>query len=117
MIPDRDRRGGGEAPSTPPTGGGAVAPPRSALTPPRRGPTRPPAPRASPPAGGHDDDGNPAPVERDRALGLPAVKEMKLACDFEGQVEWVLGVAGASPYRVSELTGPTRVVVDIRHRP
>jgi|SRR6266540_3505188 len=69
------------------------------------------------PARAHDEHGNPAPVERDRALGLPAIKEMKLVCDFEGQVEWVLGVAGASPYRVSELTGPTRVVVDIRHRP
>ena len=69
------------------------------------------------PASAHDERGNPAPVERDRALGLPAVKEMQLVCDFEGQVEWVLGVAGASPYRVSELTGPTRVVVDMRHRP
>jgi len=69
------------------------------------------------PASAHDERGNPAPVERDRALGLPAVREMQLVCDFEGQVEWVLGVAGASPYRVSELTGPTRVVVDIRHRP
>ncbi len=69
------------------------------------------------PASAHDERGNPAPVERDRVLGLPAVKEMQLVCDFEGQVEWVLGVAGASPYRVSELTGPTRVVVDIRHRP
>src|SRR6266516_4810808 len=69
------------------------------------------------PASAHDERGNPAPVERDRALGLPAVREMKLVCDFEGQLEWVLGVAGASPYRVSELTGPTRVVVDMRHRP
>ena len=69
------------------------------------------------PARAHDEHGNPAPVERDRALGLPAVKEMKLVCDFEGQVEWVLGVAAASPFRVSELTGPARVVVDIRRRP
>jgi hypothetical protein len=69
------------------------------------------------PASAHDERGNPAPVERDRALGLPAVNEMKLVCDFEGQVEWVLGVAAASPFRVSELTGPARVVVDIRRRP
>src|SRR5438093_1059563 len=55
--------------------------------------------------------------ERDRALGLPAVKEMKLVCDFEAQVEWVLDVAAVSPFRVSELTGPARVVVDIRRRP
>ena len=69
------------------------------------------------PARAHDERGNPAPVERDRALGLAAVKEMTLVCDFEGQVEWVLGVAAAAPYRVSETTGPARVVVDIRHRP
>jgi hypothetical protein len=74
------------------------------------------------PARAHDEHGNPAPVERDRALGLPAVKEMKLVCDFEGQVEWVLGVGGggeggAWPYRVSELTGPARLVVDVRHGP
>ena len=69
------------------------------------------------PARAHDEHGNPAPVERDRALGLPAVKEMKLVCDFEAQVEWVLDVAAVSPFRVSELTGPARVVVDIRRRP
>jgi hypothetical protein len=71
------------------------------------------------PAQAHDAQGNATPAERDRALGLPAVREMKLVCDFEGQVEWVLGVAGggAWPYRVSELTRPARLVVDIRHRP
>jgi hypothetical protein len=69
------------------------------------------------PAQAHDERGNATPAERDRALGLPAVKEMKLVCDFEGQVEWVLGVAGAWPYRVSELTAPARLVVDVRHGP
>jgi hypothetical protein len=69
------------------------------------------------PARAHDERGNPAPMERDRALGLPAVKEMKLVCDFEGQVEWALGVAATAPYRVSELTGPTRLVLDVRHGP
>ena|SRR5438093_6142561 len=68
------------------------------------------------PAQAHDERGNPTPAERDRALGLPGVKEMKLVCDFEGQVEWVLGVAGgARPYRVSELTAPARLIVDLRH--
>ena len=69
------------------------------------------------PARAHDERGNPSPPERERATRLPAVKDMKLVCDFEGQVEWVLGVAAAAPYRVSETTGPARLVVDIRHRP
>src|SRR5881628_3503059 len=69
------------------------------------------------PARGHDEQGNPSPAERERATGLPAVKDMKLVCDFEGQVEWVLGVAAAAPYRVSETTAPARLVVDIRRRP
>ena len=69
------------------------------------------------PARAHDERGNPRPAERERAPGLPAVKDMKLVCDFEGQVEWVLGVAAVAPYRVSEIAGPVRVVVDIRHRP
>jgi len=42
---------------------------------------------------------------------------MKLVCDFEGQVEWVLGVVAAGPYRVLASPGPGRLVVDIRHRP
>src|SRR3989454_4158254 len=69
------------------------------------------------PARAHDEQGNPSPAERERATGLPTLKDMKLVCDFEGQVEWVLGVAAAAPYRVSETTAPARVVVDIRRRP
>jgi hypothetical protein len=63
----------------------------------------------------HDDRGNPVPVQRERALGLTAVREIKLVCDFEGQVEWVLGVAAATPYRVAELAGPARLVLDVEH--
>ena len=69
------------------------------------------------PARAHDERGNPSPAERERATGLPTLKDMKLVCDFEGQVEWALGVAAAAPYRVSETTGPARLVLDVRHRP
>jgi hypothetical protein len=64
----------------------------------------------------HDERGNPTIVERERAPALPVLKEMKLICDFEGQVEWVLGVAARNGYRVLELTEPPRLVVDLRHR-
>lgn len=72
------------------------------------------------PARAHDELGNSTVPERERILSLPALKEMKLVCDFEGQVEWVLGLAAASPYRVMESTepeGPARLVLDVRHRP
>ena len=67
------------------------------------------------PAQAHDEHGNLTPAERHRTAGLPAVRELTLICDFEGQVAWVLGIAAPSEYRVSELTGPTRLVLDVRH--
>ncbi len=67
------------------------------------------------PAQAHDASGTPAPAARELTPNLPAVKEMKLICDFEGQVEWVLGLSGREGYRVSELAGPPRVVVDVAH--
>lgn len=69
------------------------------------------------PASAHDERGNSTLRAREWTPGLPAVKEMKLVCDFEGQVEWVLGVAAAVPYRVSELAAPPRLVLDVAHRP
>ena len=65
----------------------------------------------------HDDQGNPLPRERDLMLGLPSVREAKLVCDFEGQVEWVLGVTTTEPYRVTELTGPARLLLDVKQGP
>ena len=67
------------------------------------------------PAQAHDEHGSLAPAERHRTPGLPAVRELTLICDFEGQVAWVLGIAARSEYRVSELTGPARLVLDVRH--
>ncbi|HEY3221724.1 MAG TPA: hypothetical protein VGJ80_13405 [Gemmatimonadales bacterium] len=69
------------------------------------------------PAQAHDEHGGLAPAERNRTPGLPAVRELTLICDFEGQVAWVLGIAAPTEYRVSELTGPARLVVDVRHAP
>jgi hypothetical protein len=69
------------------------------------------------PARAHDDQANVTVAQREAAPGLPAVKDLKLICDFEGQVEWALGVAGALPFRVEEASDPARLVVDVRHRP
>jgi len=67
------------------------------------------------PAQAHDEHGSLAPAERHHTTRLPAVRELTLICDFEGQVAWVLDVVAPSEYRVSELTGPARLVLDVRH--
>jgi hypothetical protein len=67
------------------------------------------------PAQAHDERGALLAAERHRTPGLPAVRELELVCDFEGQVEWLLGVATPLPYRVSELTGPARLVLEVKH--
>lgn len=52
--------------------------------------------------------------ERDRTIDYPLLRQLTLICDFEAQVEWVLGLAEQRPYRVLELRAPTRLVVDIQ---
>lgn len=67
------------------------------------------------PARAHDEGGNPTVSERESTPRLSAVKDIKLVCDFEGQVAWALGVSTARPYRVTETGG--RLVLDVRHGP
>lgn len=67
------------------------------------------------PAQAHDDQGRPTITQRALSPGLPAIREARLTCDFEGQVTWVLGVSSPNPYRVQELSSPSRLVVDVRH--
>lgn len=72
------------------------------------------------PARAHDDQGNPTLPARARTLTLAALTEWKLICDFEGQVEFVLGVTtAAAPYRVSEQVAPppARLVLEVRRAP
>ena len=63
----------------------------------------------------HTEAGRPTVTERERAPGLTLLKELKLTCDFEGEVAWVLGLASPNRYRVLRLDDPARVVVDVRH--
>ena len=68
------------------------------------------------PAQAHDALGRVTIDERESAPGLSMVKEMKQVCDFEGQVEWALGLAARRRFRVLEASDPLRVIVDVRHR-
>ncbi len=63
----------------------------------------------------HTQVGDATIKDRSRSPNLPIVKDLKLICDFEAEVEWVMGVSSPNKYRVLELKSPTRLVVDIRH--
>lgn len=67
------------------------------------------------PAQAHTDAGKPTIGYRERRLRLPVLKELQSTCDFEGEVEWVLGVSSPNRYRVMELSNPARLVIDIKH--
>jgi hypothetical protein len=62
----------------------------------------------------HDDDGRPTVRQRELRLDMPVLREVEFICDFEGDVEVVLGVARPNPYRVLELSSPSRLVVDVQ---
>lgn len=68
------------------------------------------------PAQAHDTLGRVTAANRALAPRLPQVLELKLVCDFEGQVEWAVGLAARRPFRVLEDSQPPRVIVDVRHR-
>ena len=67
------------------------------------------------PSNAHTSEGRPTITERERILNLPVLSELELTCDFEAVVTWVLGVESPNRYRVRELSGPPRLVIDIRH--
>jgi hypothetical protein len=68
------------------------------------------------PAQAHDTLGRITSADRALAPRLPQVLELKLVCDFEGQVEWAIGLAARRPFLVLEDSQPPRVIVDVRHR-
>jgi hypothetical protein len=45
----------------------------------------------------------------------PNLRQVKVAGDFEGVVSIGLGLARKTGFRVFRLTGPTRIVVDVKH--
>jgi hypothetical protein len=65
------------------------------------------------PAQAHTDDGGRATVQPFLRTDLPTLPELRLTCDFEGEVEWVLGLDAVHAYRVISLHDPARLVVDL----
>jgi hypothetical protein len=68
------------------------------------------------PSNAHTEAGVPSVTDRQQNPKLPILKELKLICDFEADVQWILGVSSPNRYRVLELTNPARLVVDIAHK-
>lgn len=68
------------------------------------------------PANAHTEAGEATVQDRARRLDYPNLKELKILCDFEAEVEWVLGLASPARYRVLELTSPARLVIDVKKK-
>jgi hypothetical protein len=66
------------------------------------------------PTNAHTEAGQPTVTNRDVVLSGRNVKQFKSICDFEAVVEWVVGVGIPARFRVLELSGPVRLVVDVR---
>lgn len=49
----------------------------------------------------------------DRRLALGPLYQLTQTCDFEGVVQWVLGLQEQLPYRAFTLSAPTRLVIDV----
>lgn len=67
------------------------------------------------PAAAHTEAGEATVTQRELTPGLPVLRELKATCDFEADVTWVAGLASPNRYRVLELAGPPRFVVDVEH--
>lgn len=55
----------------------------------------------------------PTVTDRDQKLEQPLIRQLILTCDFEGEVEWLLGLSSRIPFRIVELESPTRLVVEL----
>lgn len=62
----------------------------------------------------HDGSG-PTVINLNPTPGFPTLRELRQTCDFEGVVAWAAGIVSQKPFRVTELTNPTRLVIDVAH--
>ncbi|MEO8540993.1 MAG: hypothetical protein ABI577_14730 [bacterium] len=64
------------------------------------------------PAAAHDNSGSPTAL-RDLHSDLSTLKRAFRVCDFEGVVQYAVALNAEMPFKVSTLTNPTRLVIDI----
>jgi hypothetical protein len=67
------------------------------------------------PAQAHTDEGRPTLSGREIAAQQRLMRRIYLTCDFEGLVTLVVAVTSPNEFRVTTLSAPRRIVVDVRH--
>lgn len=65
------------------------------------------------PAMAHNEKGERM-VQSSQGIFFPIIKEVEIACDYEGEVTVLAGVGEPKPFAATEFRGPARLVVDIR---
>ena len=68
------------------------------------------------PAAAHVGAGRPTSAPRRIVRSFPQLREVRRVGDFEGVATYALGLRATSDFRVSTLTSPARVVIDVAHR-
>lgn len=68
------------------------------------------------PAQAHDSLGHATLPVRALTPRLAQILELQLVCDFEGQVEWAVGLTATRHFRVLEQQHPARLILDVRQR-
>ena len=70
------------------------------------------------PTAAHDEAGVGTITSSDMLLNLPTLLELKITCDFEGEVVWIAGLSEEVQFRHSFLTSPFPVhliIIDVDH--
>ena len=62
-----------------------------------------------------NEGGAPLVEDRERTTDLPTLVGAKQACDEGNRVKWILAARGDVEYRIFEMLGNPRLVVDLRH--
>ena len=63
----------------------------------------------------HDDSGK-LTIDAMQVAGPgKSITESRQTCDFEGQVQWGIGLSGSQVFQVTSLASPPRLVIDVRH--
>jgi hypothetical protein len=64
---------------------------------------------------GHTESGSPTFPAPPNVRGFKALRQIAFAGDFEGNLTFGVGVRHRAGFRVFELTGPDRLVLDVAH--